>query len=605
MNGESYKYLRVNSAQETRWATREEIEQSSTYINLNDSDYEASGIPLLSDGKTAFVDNTDTHSLIFGATGSKKTRLFCMPMVNIMAKAGESFIVTDPKGEIYAQTSGLVKEKGYKIVVLNFRDLGMGDMWNPLSLPSELWRAGLKDEAGLLMSDFIASIAEKQTINSKDPFWPEAAQALAIANLYVLMEAGKPEEVNLTSFTKLCGYDAIDSLKELYPKLDKDSIASLNYQSTICIDAKVTVSGIISTLFGMLRVFNVNKKLAKMLSANTFDIKKFGREKTAVYLIVPDEKTTYHYLVTTFVKQAYEILISEAQKEPNRQLPIRVNFVLDEFCNIPKIPDMPSMISAARSRNMRFYLIAQSLHQLRSKYGEEADTIKGNCDNWIFLTSKELALLNEISELCGNVTYADGMQRRLISVSELQRLSKERGEALIMHTRQYPIITELADISTYKMFGCYQPVEMSVYESKEISTFSIENFLSEIKQLNAIAPFPSSQHMLAQAKAIYVAEMVEVRPELKNTGRRSRFGRSSFFEDAISRRAEMDSKAEANALKNTLTESELKQKTAECEKRAKNRIAKLLGVDYAETFFEQKLYEEILSDSNYDEDDDY
>ena len=90
-------------------------------------------------------------------------------------------------------------------------------------------------------------------------------------------------------------------------------------------------------------------------------------------------------------------MISVAQEKANGQLPVRVNFILDEFCNLPAIPDMPAMISAARSRNMRFFLVAQSKHQLLRKYGEDADTIKGNCDNWVFLTSKELDLLEEIS----------------------------------------------------------------------------------------------------------------------------------------------------------------------------------------------------------------
>jgi type IV secretion system protein VirD4 len=124
-----------------------------------------------------------------------------MPMVNILAKAGESFIVTDPKGEIYAQTSGLAKEKGYKIVVLNFRDLGKGDMWNPLSIPYEMWCAGQRDDSGLLLSDFVSTIADEQVKVTKDAFWPQAAQSVAIANLYVLMEAAKKEEINLTSFT--------------------------------------------------------------------------------------------------------------------------------------------------------------------------------------------------------------------------------------------------------------------------------------------------------------------------------------------------------------------------------------------------------------------
>ena len=225
-----------------------------------------------------------------------------------------------------------------------------------------------------------------------------------------------------------------------------------------------------------------------MLAGNTVNIRDFGRKKTAVYLIVPDEKTTCHFLVTAFVKQVYEMMISEAQKESNMRLPVRVNFVLDEFCNMPKISDMPAMISASRSRNMRFFLVAQSMHQLRGKYGEDADTIKGNCDNWVFLTSKELELLNEISSLCGNVITPDGYSRRLISVSELQRLNKAKGEALIMHARQYPLITEIADIDMYPMFQGYPTVPMETFDLPEVGIFSAEKVYREAR--SGMRPYP-------------------------------------------------------------------------------------------------------------------
>jgi len=239
----------------------------------------------------------------------------------------------------------------------------------------------------------------------------------------------------------------------------------------------------------MLRIFNTQEKLTKMLSGNTVDMRNIGREKTAVYVIVPDEKTTYHFLVTTFIKQVYEVLISEAQKEKDFRLPVRVNFVLDEFCNMPQIPDMPSMISAARSRNMRYYLVAQSLHQLRGKYGEDADTIKGNCDNWVFLTSKELDLLNEISDLCGYTVTADGRKRKLISVSELQRLDKEKGEALIMHARQYPIITEMADIDLYESFKGFDTVELQEFALPYAEIFSAKAFAFDVISGKKVCPF--------------------------------------------------------------------------------------------------------------------
>ena len=205
-----------------------------------------------------------------------------------------------------------------------------------------------------------------------------------------------------------------------------------------------------------------------------------------MYIIVPDEKTTYHFLVTTFIKQAYEVLISEAQKEKNFRLPVRVNFVLDEFCNIPKVPDMPAMISAARSRNMRYFLVAQSMHQLKGKYGEDADTIKGNCDNWVFLTSKELSLLQEISALCGEIYTADGRRR-----------------AMILHARQYPIITEMADIDMYEAFKGYTAPKQRAFRMPQVAQFSVDTLLNDILAGKKPFPFTATHEMeitLPQAK---------------------------------------------------------------------------------------------------------
>lgn len=489
MKDNNYKYGRyINPNQETRWANTDEIKRVSTYIDLSRIQYPGAGLPLLSNGREAYVDDKDTHTIIFGSTGSKKTRLFCLPMLNIFAKAGESFVVTDPKGELYARTSGMMKANGYNIVVLNLRDIGFGDMWNPLALPYVLYHSGKKEEAVSLLNDFVATIASPLFKNTVDRFWPEMASSLALANLLLLIECGKPTEINMASLAAMCDLDNEDSLISLSNIMPSDSIAGINYRSVLS-GADNTRRSVYISLFSMIRIFNTQKELTRMLAGNTFDIAKFGYEKTAVYIIVPDEKTTYHFLVTTFIKQVYEILIAEAQKTPERTLPVRVNFVLDEFCNIPKIPDMPSMISAARSRNMRFYLVAQGLHQLRSRYGEDAETIKGNCDNWVFLTSKELSLLNEISELCGSVYTSDNRCRRLISVSELQRLDKEKGEALIMHSRQYPIITEIADIDMYPMFKRLPSVILNRTNPFELEVFSIKDLYTKVRMRKRKIPF--------------------------------------------------------------------------------------------------------------------
>ena len=480
------RYYQQN--QETRWATEEEIRKATTRVDLSQTKYSPVGLPVLSDGKVAYVDDKDTHSLIFGSTGSKKTRLFVMPLLSMLTRAGESFVATDPKGELYARTSGLAKANGYDVIVINLREIGKGSMWNPLHVPYTLYKAGKIDMAVSMLNDFVSAIAAPQVERANDAFWPQMASSYILALLLLLMECASPEEANVASVGALCNESAVNSLTKLADFMRDDTVAGMNFKATLYTPER-TRESILASAYGMVRTFNTQRELCNMLSGNTVDLKQIGRRKTALYLIIPDEKTTNHFLITMFLKQAYEILIAEAQKEENRELPVRVNFVLNEFCNIPHIPDMPAMISAARSRNMRYYLVVQSMHQLSGLYKEDADTIKGNCDNWVFLTSKELVLLNEISDLCGSVFSPDGSSRRLISVSQLQRLKKEKGEALIMHCRSYPIISLLADIDSYEMFKGYPAVPMDNIHVPEAKVFSSNELLRKVVHEECPVPF--------------------------------------------------------------------------------------------------------------------
>lgn len=480
MNQDQYKLAHYNTGfQETRWATNDEIKSSATKVMLDDAAYSGCGLPLIGNSKRLYLDNSDTHSLIIGSTGSKKTRLFCMPMIHTMIQAGESFVVTDPKGEIYDATSGKAQELGYDVVVLNYRDLSKGDMWNPLKEPAMLYKQGRFDEATAMLSDFVDAISMESAIRANDVFWVNSARMLALAVLLVMMDVCSYDEINVKTFSRMCVEfgkveDPITNnmlgipeeqwernfLDELMKLIPQDSIAALNYFA-ISRSHEKTRADMQSSLFAFVKPFLLQSDLIRNLSETTFDMRQIGRKKTAFYIIVPDERSTYHFIVTSFVKQCYELLIAEAQKESTKSLPVRVNFVLDEFSNTPPISDMPAMITAARSRNIRFYLVVQSMHQLVKRYGTDAETIKGNCENWVFLASKELNLLEEISRLCGNTRNYDPheIQRPLITISELQKLKKDQGEALIFFARHYPYITQLPDISQYG-FKVYPPANI-------------------------------------------------------------------------------------------------------------------------------------------------
>ena len=194
-----------------------------------------------------------------------------------------------------------------------------------------------------------------------------------------------------------------------------------------------------------MRIFSIRPSLLDMLANNDIDIGAIGEEKCAVFLIIPDEKSTYNSLVSLFVKQAYEYLIYKASQYADLKLKNRVNFVLDEFSSLPPISSMSSIISAARSRDIRFVLAVQGMHQLTQRYGGEAETIKSNCGNWIFLTSRELGLLQEISDLCGRQRN----HQPNLTVYDLQHFSKERSEALVLCGRLKPAKVNLLDIDQF------------------------------------------------------------------------------------------------------------------------------------------------------------
>ena len=453
-----YKYNQAESlTRGTRWARDEEIMRVTRRIRLSDERCEIrGGLPVISNGDTVYLDDSDSHSLIIGSTGSKKTRLFAMPMLEIIRRAGESAVVTDPKGELYELSAQAFEESGYRVYVINLRDPEHSNAWNPLALARQYQNSGDREKAAMTVNDFAAAIIPDSSKRSVDPFWTQTSRTM-LQGLALMMVEGPyfPDRtVNLATLRHLSDRleqdtifedNSVSSLLKHYPE---DSLTAANLRVAMH-GSERTFDNIKVSYEASVQHLYIQKSLVSMLSHHEVDFTRLGTEKTILYLIMPDEKTTLHAIISLIIKQCYGQLISLAQHSAGNTLPQRVNFLLDEFSNLPPIPDMPAMISAARSRNIRFFLIIQGLYQLSSKYGaDDAHTIKGNCADWAFLTSRELPLLNEISELCGKDALTGDA---LISTSQLQRLNKDKGEVLILLGRQYPYIAHLADISDYHL----------------------------------------------------------------------------------------------------------------------------------------------------------
>jgi type IV secretion system protein VirD4 len=433
----------------SRFASLDEIKKSLYRTVFDDKSSFHGGIPLYADSEAVYVEHDDSHSLIIGSTGSKKTRLIGMPALQIYANAGESFIATDPKAELYKKTFPLLKKYDYHIFVLNLRDPLYSDSWNPLKIPYRQYQEGQKDKSIELVTDMANCISKSNL--AKDPYWDNSAADLLAGLILILFEHANENEIHFKSLRAL-RRQAFKIEERGVPYIQDNFLKNLNKSSFLGTllsgTAEVTEetrSCILSVFDQAMRPFFCQDNLIDMLSGNNLDMGGIGKEKTAVFLIIPDENTLYNKLISVFVKQCYSELLREAVKHTNNRLPVRVNFLLDEFSSLPTITDFPAMITASRSRNIRFNLFVQSQTQLVERYGYHAETIKGNCENWVFLHSRELSILSEIVDLSGN----KNPDEPLVSALTLQTLDKEKGEAFVLNKRLYPYISSLWDIDKY------------------------------------------------------------------------------------------------------------------------------------------------------------
>ena len=438
-----------------------------------------------------WVDNGEYHNLIIGSTGSGKTECVVKPLVNLLSKKGESMVITDPKGEIYQYCGEYLKKQGYNIVILNFRDPEKGNSWNPLALPYMYYKQGNQDKATELLEDVSLNILYDKSEGGDSAFWQKsAADYFSGLTMGLFMDA-KEKEVNLNSinFMSTVGEErrGTKTYIQEYFNLKGEASPAYIFASNTINAPNETKGGILSTFRQKIRLFSTKENLSEMLSYSDFDMRDIGNKKTAVFMIIHDEKKTYHGLMTIFIKQCYETLIDCAQANGGK-LTYRTNFILDEFANMPPLKDVDSMVTAARSRSIRFSFIIQNFAQLNDVYGEEvAQVIKGNCGNLIYLISTELKALEEISKMCGEVKSKEKDKTAstpLVTVSDLQKL--KLFQAIIIRWRKNPFKTDLAPDFKIDWGIERKDAVLPTREKTQIELFDVKKFVSEKKKEEAM-----------------------------------------------------------------------------------------------------------------------
>ena len=473
----------------SRWAKDKEIENGLDVKAVDPlaPKADAAGIPLKMTPKKVWVDNGGYHNIVIGSTGAGKTQTTVLPMVNLLAKHDESMIITDPKGEIYENTSNYLKSLGYNIVLLNFRDPQQGNAWNPMYLPYSLYKNGNIDKSVELLEDLAANILKDPSAKGQDPFWENTSADYFAGLACALFEDAKEEEINLNSINLMTtvGEEKLANttyIKDYFSYKDPASTAYTKASSTLMAPSE-TKGSILSVFKQRVQLFASRANLSEMLANNDFDMRDIGRKKTAVFIVIQDEKTTYHTLVTIFLKQCYETLISVAQ-ESGGKLPHRTNFILDEFANMPPLKDVTTMVTAARSRNIRFTFIIQNFAQLYEVYGKEnGETIKGNCGNIVYLISTELSALEEISKMCGEVKSKEKEKTSstpLVTVSDLQRLSQ--WETIILRLRTMPFKTKLTPNFQMNWGHSFPKAGYPERQKKPVSTFDLKTFVNKKRE---------------------------------------------------------------------------------------------------------------------------
>lgn len=449
---------------------------------------EAGGLPVTSDGIRAVINTENEHSLIYGGTASKKTRTLIIPLIEILAQAGESMIIMDIKGELsdgktFPQIRGALDANGFECRFLNFRDLN-ADGFNILQEPYQLYKTGQRDEAIQKCHDIVESLASIYHGTKADPFWEMTAKLYLVAVMILMFElCDNSSKINMLTLASYTDWNSCEDMRRIADLIPVENNIMTMLRSVTSEPEKTRMSTL-ATVNSMMTNFIANEKLLKMLSNSTFDLHDISKKPTALFIILPDEVDTYAGIAGLLLQQISATLVQDAYQSGG-QLPRRVNLLCDEFCNY-YVPGMMRSISAHRSRNIRWYLVCQSQKQLEACYPNEANTIIANCSNIYFLNSPELSLLEYLSKRAGCTTITrDGTPAPILSVADLQGLKKGWTHTDVYFTSgNIHYISPMPDISQYQFVSDYKKIiPMPARDFPTLPIYSSSSMLKDVRAL--------------------------------------------------------------------------------------------------------------------------
>lgn len=401
------------------------------------------------------------NTIVIGGSGAGKTRFYGKP--NIM-QCNTSFVTLDPKGEILRDTGYLLEKEGYVIKVMDLINMNKSHCYNPFEY--------IHDDKDVLklITNLIRNTTPKGS-QTNDPFWEKSETALLEGLCLFLLHEAPKEEQNFTMVMEMiAAADVreddeyyISPLDRLFNDLQREKPNSLAVKQYNIYKqaAGKTAKSILISVGVRLAAFNL-ESIASITSTDELELEKVGERKTAIFAVIPDNDSTFNFLVGMLYTQLFQTLYYQADIVHGGELPVPVHFLMDEFANVALPDEFDKLLSTMRSRQIFVSIIIQNLAQIKALYKDAWESIVGNCDELYYLGGNEQSTHKFISEYLGKETldtntygkssgksgsYSTNYQqvgRELLTADEVRLLDNDY--ALLFIRGERPIFDKKYDI---------------------------------------------------------------------------------------------------------------------------------------------------------------
>lgn len=462
-------YRRTVEYGSAKWANALNVNRKYASKNYLENKLLSQNVRIGLNGK---IHRRNLNTIVIGGSGAGKTRFYCKP--NIM-QCNTSFVVLDPKGEILRSEGYMLEKEGYVIKVIDLIDMPKSHGYNPFHyIQSD------KDILKLI-TNLIRNTTPKGS-QSMDPFWEKSETALLEALMLYLYHYAPEDEQNFTMVMEMLTYaevkeddeeyeSPLDELFHHLERFDPDSLALKQYQIYKQAAGK-TAKSILISVGVRLAAFNLDS-MASLTRFDELELDKIGERKTALFAVIPDNDSTFNFLVGMLYTQLFQMLYYQADYVYGGELPVPVHFLMDEFANVALPDEFDKLLSTMRSRQIFVSIILQNLAQIKTLFKDSWESIVGNCDELYYLGGNEQSTHKFISEYLGKETldtntfgkstghsgsYSTNYQqtgRELLTPDEVRLLNNDygllfiRGELPIMDKKydllKHPNINETTD----------------------------------------------------------------------------------------------------------------------------------------------------------------